>query len=169
MYNGKRYFTTPPLHGAFVRFEDIRAYLAPKTTQARAVGRFKSAATRGLTDFVGSQYSTRAASSRSRSGSREASVSPTRRPGSGGGAAGVRLEPLQHTSYAATSSHQIARDASGSAEAELRLRQQLLRAKLERAQALGEQFKVEEELRKREEAKENASSDESSSRPNSAK
>ena len=96
-------------------------------------------------------------------------MSPTRRPGSGGGAAGVRLEPLQHTSYAATSSHQIARDASGSAEAELRLRQQLLRAKLERAQALGEQFKVEEELRKREEAKENASSDESSSRPNSAK
>ena len=46
----------------------------------------------------------------------------------------------------------IARDASGSAEAELRLRQQLLRAKLERAQALGEQLKIEEERCKREDA-----------------
>lgn len=155
MYAGKRYFTTPPLHGAFVRFENIRVYLATNTTQPRCVGRFKSAASRGITDFVGSRYTSAAPGSRSRS--RDGSASPTRRQGSASGS-GVRLEPLQYgmntiASIRPTSrSPPIARDASGSAEAELRLRQQLLRAKLERAQALGEQLKIEEERCKREDA-----------------
>jgi len=119
MLNGKRYFTTPPNHAVFVKKRDVLMVIAPKSMTPHHYAR------------VNPERDTRL------KGTKNADAAPT-----------SIMDKLAQK-MAQDASGEPATIAASKAEAEMRARREKLRQKLNVAQSLGEQLKVEDETKKR--------------------